>query len=58
MKSPDEFMVAMEWDSLPENTSENLGSHDCECNTLTLEELEEGVDISFYPNPLTGDVGF
>jgi hypothetical protein len=51
-ENPSVFNVAVEWDSIPENTFDNLGTHDCECNTLSVEELEEGVDINFYPNPI------
>ncbi len=54
-ENPDVFNVSIQWDSIPENSFDNLGSHDCECNTLAVEELEEGVDISFYPNPVTGE---
>lgn len=53
--NPDVFMVHVEWDSIPENTFENLGVHDCECNDASVSELVEGVDISFYPNPNTGE---
>lgn len=53
--NPDVFVVHMEWDSIPENTFENLGTHDCECNGASVSELIEGVDISFYPNPITGE---
>ncbi len=55
ISNPDVFMVHVEWDSIPENSFENLGSHDCECNGISVPEILEGVDISFYPNPVTGD---
>lgn len=51
--NPDVFNVAMEWDSLPKNTFDNLGTHICECDNSAVSELTEGVDISFYPNPVT-----
>ncbi|MBU2466135.1 MAG: lamin tail domain-containing protein [Bacteroidetes bacterium] len=54
-ENPTVFNVAVEWDSIPENTFDNLGTHNCECNKLSVEELKEGVDINFYPNPITGE---
>jgi len=54
--NPDVFVVTMEWDSLPENTFDHLGSHDCDCNSASVSELSEGVDISFYPNPVTDGI--
>jgi hypothetical protein len=55
MINPDAFNPAIQWDSIPEDSFENLGTHDCECNSISVPEIEEGVDISFYPNPVTGD---
>ncbi len=48
------FNVTIEWDSLPVNTFANLGSHLCDCETSSVPEIREDVDISFYPNPITG----
>lgn len=53
--NPDAFNVAMEWDSLPENTFDHLGGHQCECGNASVPELVEGVDINFYPNPVAND---
>ncbi|MCK9269654.1 MAG: lamin tail domain-containing protein [Bacteroidales bacterium] len=55
-ENPNPFIVTMEWDSLPKNTFDHLGYHECECNSLSVKELVEGVDIRFYPNPLTEDI--
>ena len=48
--NPAEFMVQTEWDSLPENTFSELGMHECDCQTLG---VEDGVasQFSMYPNP-------
>ncbi|MFP4471720.1 MAG: lamin tail domain-containing protein [Bacteroidales bacterium] len=55
-QNPAVFNVAMEWDSLPENTFSNLGAHECECGNAAVSELVEGEDISFYPNPVTSEL--
>jgi len=50
--NPAAFNVTLEWDSLAVNTFDNLGSHTCDCETSSVSELNEDVDISFYPNPV------
>jgi hypothetical protein len=55
-QNPDVFNPSIQWDSIPENSFENLGFHDCECNSSAVSELVEGKDIIFYPNPVTGDM--
>jgi len=54
--NPVAFNVAMEWDSLPEDTFDHLGLHTCNCAGVSITERVEGVDISFYPNPITNDM--
>ena len=44
------FDPTMEWDSLPANTFENLGFHNCDCNDNT-NLLESASSITIYPNP-------
>lgn len=53
--NPDVFKVFEEWDSIPEDTFTNLGSHQCECGDVSVKEIVEGVDISFYPNPVNDE---
>lgn len=55
MTNPSAFNPGVQWDSIPENSFENLGDHDCECNSISVPEIKEGVDITFYPNPVTGE---
>lgn len=45
------FNPAMEWDTLPENTFTELGSHTCVCATNN-EEITESIQLDIFPNPL------
>ncbi|RLD55885.1 MAG: hypothetical protein DRJ05_12210 [Bacteroidetes bacterium] len=51
--NPDVFNVAMEWDSLPNNTFENLGFHDCDCFMTNIADKPLNIDVDIYPNPVT-----
>ncbi len=51
-ENPAVFNVAMQYDSLPENTFENLGSHVCDCNNASVNDLAEA-SFKFYPNPVS-----
>jgi len=46
------FVVDVEWDSIPVNTFDSLGSHNCYCNTLSVDENYLVSKISVYPNPV------
>jgi hypothetical protein len=48
------FMVHNEWDSIPVNVFDSLGSHFCECTYLNVGETTVS-DIMIYPNPSTGN---
>lgn len=52
-ENPEVFNVTMEWDSLPVNTFDSLGSHFCDCNTFSISEYENNARVDFYPNPVT-----
>lgn len=47
---------ATEWDSLPKNTFTELGSHDCGCNTVGVNENPQSLTATVYPNPATNVV--
>lgn len=49
--NPAQFMVQTEWDSLPENTFSNLGSHTCDCSTISIDEHSSESTMSVFPNP-------
>jgi hypothetical protein len=40
----------LEWDSLPNGTWNNLGSHACDCSTTTSID-ESAISYVMYPNP-------
>ncbi len=48
--NPNEFLVQTEWDSLPENTFTELGMHECDCQTLGVEDGEVS-QFNMFPNP-------
>ncbi|NND77242.1 MAG: T9SS type A sorting domain-containing protein [Flavobacteriales bacterium] len=46
------FDLTAEWDTLPANTFENLGSHSCICDpSVGLEEINSNAAIELFPNP-------
>jgi len=51
--NPDAFNVAMEWDSIPKNTFENLGTHVCDCHESSISDIAYNVNVSLFPNPVT-----
>lgn len=53
--NPTEFNPTLEWDSLPDDTWDSLGTHTCGCATLGVNEKETKFVESIYifPNPIT-----
>lgn len=52
--TPGQWNVAEQWDSLPENTFSQLGTHVCDCNTVGVNEnTSNSVAATIYPNPAT-----
>ncbi len=47
------FIVDQQWDSIPENTFDSLGSHFCECTNLSINEIGSTAEVTVYPNPVT-----
>jgi hypothetical protein len=47
------FIVDVEWDSLPENTFDSLGFHNCYCTYLNIDEKIQNTNIRIYPSPVT-----
>jgi hypothetical protein len=53
----DLFNPSLEWDSIPEDSWLNLGSHDCNCSSSTYVEETDKASYSLYPNPANmGDI--
>ena len=59
----DDFNALLEYDSIPPTIMDggievgnwaSLGSHDCDCNTGSVSEINES-NVSIYPNPSNGD---
>ena len=48
--NPSSFIVSNEWDSLPQNTWSNLGTHVCSCIS-GVSDLVNSVSFAVYPNP-------
>jgi hypothetical protein len=46
------FTVFVEWDSIPVNTFDSLGFHNCDCSTFDINENFAQASISIYPNPV------
>jgi hypothetical protein len=45
------FDPTLEWDSLPANSFSGLGSHECDCALISIEENHNSIQM--YPNPNT-----
>ena len=48
------FVPATEWDSLPANTFDQLGFHNCNCNPASINENTEA-NFNLFPNPTNAD---
>lgn len=55
--NPSPFIVANQWDSLPYNTFDHLGWHDCACHDQSgIETYQKSNHNMFvYPNPVVDD---
>lgn len=51
---PAQFYALAEWDSLPSNTWDGLGWHDCYCDpSVSVEDVNVPVEFNIFPNPVT-----
>lgn len=46
------FVVTQQWDSIPKNTFDSLGFHNCDCTYLSIDENKFQVIVDVYPNPV------
>jgi len=51
--NPSVFDILNEYDSLPANTFDQLGIHDCACEINNIDEKFKTSQVKIYPNPLT-----
>ena len=55
-ENPDmDFIVDQQWDSIPENTFDSLGFHNCNCTTFGIDENQIKAEIDVFPNPVTNN---
>ena len=47
----DAYDVSAQWDSIPANTFDNLGSHNCACGNVTSVNEVADLELNLYPNP-------
>ena len=45
------FNTFLEWDTLPVNTWDGLGSHSCDCGSTEILEVFKAPEANIYPNP-------
>lgn len=51
--NPDPYFVVFEqWDSIPVNTFDSLGFHNCNCSSFGIGENYVRSNVSIYPNPV------
>ena len=49
--NPAQFNVKLEWDSLPKDNWTKVGSHDCDCKPVGINENAKAVYLKVFPNP-------
>jgi len=49
--NPLQFNVTLQWDSLPKDNWTKIGSHDCDCKPVGVNENAKAVYLKLYPNP-------
>lgn len=53
--NPSPFIAPAEWDSLPNNTFNMLGSHTCDCHSVGVKEVAQKLsEVKLFPNPSNG----
>jgi hypothetical protein len=55
--NPTTFNVTVEWDSLPRDTWTNLGTHACTCPPASVNEIDNKVKVTVFPNPINNGSG-
>jgi hypothetical protein len=53
--NPTAFNVTVQWDSLPKDTWTGLGTHTSACGFVGINDLENNLSVSVYPNPVSGN---
>jgi hypothetical protein len=55
-ENPDVFNVTVEWDSLPKNTFDYLGYHECDCDEIGIADNHANINVTLFPNPVTENI--
>ena len=50
--NPSSFDVFAQYDTLPANTFDNLGLHNCNCGTVGIQNVMKNDGFNVYPNPV------
>jgi hypothetical protein len=50
--NPSSFDVFAQYDTLPANTFDNLGAHDCNCGSVGIQNAMKNDGFNVYPNPV------
>lgn len=53
--NPTNFIVNVEYDSLPNQTWTGLGSHTCSCPPASVNEIDNSVTVKVFPNPVNNN---
>ncbi|NOZ45513.1 MAG: T9SS type A sorting domain-containing protein [Chlorobi bacterium] len=54
---PQFFMVQVQWDSLPKDTWDHLGWHECDCQEISVNDTKvKKQNAYFFPNPVTDNI--
>ena len=51
--NPNPFIVNQQWDSLSVDSFDSLRTHTCDCLPAGINEIDNSVGVSVYPNPST-----
>ncbi len=54
--NPALFNVSVQWDSIPENSFEYLGFHNCDCHESGIADNRVSINVTVFPNPVTAGV--
>jgi hypothetical protein len=52
--NPSPFDATQQWDSLPNNTFNQLGFHNCACSSVGVKEIQKKSEVKLFPNPSNG----
>jgi hypothetical protein len=55
--NPALFMINVEWDSIPKDSFDSLGTHHCDCGQMGIfDNQNPSHSVVLYPNPVLGNI--